>query len=406
MTAVADPPITRPGRVIGVDVARGVALFGMMATHVYDAFRVDGTPMTSTVLASGRSAATFALVAGVSVAFLTGGRNAVQGTEHTAAAMGLTVRALLIGAVGLLLGFAGSGISLILPYYAVMFLLAIPLLRLRPRTLALLSAMSVLLAPVLLLVTTQLGLDYTGRPNPTLVTVFSDPGALLVQLFLTGSYPVVAYMAYLCAGMAIGRLDLRSRRVAERLLVGGIALAVISKAVSYVLLYPLGGLDRLIVQNGPSGGAADAATFLLWDPQQGSSWWYLALASPHANTQLDVAHTLGSAMAVLGAALLVTRVAAVRDLTWPVAAAGAMTLTLYSAHVLVLESEVLETDLLELGLTVQYIVLVAASLVFAVVWRRRHDQGPLEKMVAVVASRARDAVLSRSATPVGAPERE
>jgi uncharacterized membrane protein YeiB len=55
---------------------------------------------------------------------------------------------------------------------------------------------------------------------------------------------------------------------------------------------------------------------------------------------------------------------------------------------------------------VQYVVLVAASLVFAVVWRRRHGQGPLEKMVAVVASRARDAVLSRSATPVGAPERE
>ena len=34
------------------------------------------------------------------------------------------------------------------------------------------------------------------------------------------------------------------------------------------------------------------------------------------------------------------------------------------------------------------------------------DSGPTTTVVAVVAGRARDAVLSRSATPVGAPERE
>jgi uncharacterized membrane protein len=391
--------VARGGRVTGVDLARGLALFGMIAKHIFDD-STDTGPTATGLIASGRSAATFALVAGISVAFLSGGRQILTGVPRRAAAAGLVVRAAAIGVIGLLLGYADSGIELILAYYAVFFLCSIPLIGLSSRVLTALAVAFAVVGPVLLLVADRMDLPDSGTAEPTFAILFTHPVGLLVQVFLTGDYPVVVYMAYLCAGLAIGRLDLRSRRVAGWLLGGGIALTVTATVVSDVLLYPLGGLARLVDPTGE-----DAVT-LLWDPEPESSWWYLALASPHAHTQFDLVHSTGSAMAVLGASLLVTRVAGVDRLLWPVRAAGSMTLTLYSAHVLVLESEVLETDLLELGLTVQYVVLVAASLVFAVVWRRRHDQGPLEKMVAVVASRARDAVLSRSATPVGAPERE
>ena len=43
------------------------------------------------------------------------------------------------------------------------------------------------------------------------------------MLFLTGYYPVLAYLAYICVGLAIGRCDLSSALVARRLLLGGIA---------------------------------------------------------------------------------------------------------------------------------------------------------------------------------------
>jgi uncharacterized membrane protein YeiB len=95
-------------------------------------------------------------------------------------------------------------------------------------------------------------------------------------------------------------------------------------------------------------------------------------------------------MAVLGASLLLTRIAAVRRLLGPLASAGAMTLTLYSAHILVLETGVPEDHL-----TAQYLLLVLASLVFAVLWRRRQGQGPLERPVAAAAARARRAVGKR-----------
>ncbi|MCW2695355.1 MAG: hypothetical protein JWR62_440 [Modestobacter sp.] len=389
--AGATAPVTG-ARVSGVDVARGLALFGMMATHVFDTIADDGSPTTATVVAAGRSAATFALIAGVSVAFLSGGRRGVHGRDRTAAAAGLAVRAGLIGAIGLLLGTVGS-VEVILPFYALMFLLAVPLLPLRPRTLAVLCGAFAVAGPVLLVTTARLGLEYGTDPDLTPLTALTDPLGTLLQLLVTGAYPVVVYLAYLCAGLAIGRLDLTSRRVAGWLLGGGLALAVTSRLVSWVLLGPLGGLDRLVAARSRYDSPAEAVTELLWQPEQGSSWWYLAVASPHAHSPLDVTHVLGSAMVVLGGALLLTSVPAARRLLQPLAAAGAMTLTLYSAHVLVLAAEPFDDsgDL--------YLFLVLTSLAFAVLWRRDHAQGPLERWVGAPSTQARRAVLDKARVP-------
>ena len=390
----AEPALERTAparRLVGVDLARGLALFGMMATHVFETIDDDGSPTVATMVAAGRSAATFALVAGISIAFLSGGRRGVHGRDRTASAAGLAVRALLVGAVGLLLGFTWS-VAVILPFYALMFLLAIPLLGLPARTVAGMCGALVVLSPVLLVAAARLGLEQGEGSDLTPVTLLTDPLGVLLQLLVTGAYPVVIYLAYLCAGLAIGRLDLTCRRVAAWLLGGGLALAVTSRLTSWVLLYPLGGLDRLVTERSWYDSPAEAATELLWEPEQGSSWWYLAVAGPHAHSTLDMVHVLGSAMAVLGAALLATRVPAVRRLVGPLATAGAMTLTLYTAHILVLEAGLFENDP-----TALYLFLVVTSLVFAVLWRRRHDQGPLEGMVGTPATRARQAVLARAA---------
>ncbi|SES97874.1 DUF418 domain-containing protein [Geodermatophilus poikilotrophus] len=383
----------RPGRVTGVDVARGVALFGMMAVHVWDAIE-DGAPTPSTVVAGGRSAAMFAVVAGVSIAFLSGGRRRLQGRARGAAAAGIAVRALAIGLIGLLLGLLGTGIEVILPAYAVLFLLAVPLLGLSSAVLGLLAAAFATLGPVLLVATADGELPHLHATNPTPLTVVTEPLGLLGALFLTGPYPVVVYLAYLCAGMAVGRLDLTSRRVAAWLLGGGLTLAVVAKTVSDVLLYPLGGLDRLAATTG------EDATALLWEPEQESSWWYLALSGPHAHTTLDVVHATGSALAVLGAALLLTRVPVVDRLLRPLQAAGSMTLTLYSAHILVIAVGVFD----DWGLAL-YLFLVTGSLLFASLWRRRRAQGPLEELVGRAAGRARRAVSGSPAARVGTVDR-
>ncbi|OLT04071.1 hypothetical protein BJF90_24620 [Pseudonocardia sp. CNS-004] len=73
------PVAIRRPRVVGVDVARGLALIGMIATHVFGTLDDDGDPVIAHVVAGGRAATTFVLVAGVSLAFLSGGRGPSAG---------------------------------------------------------------------------------------------------------------------------------------------------------------------------------------------------------------------------------------------------------------------------------------------------------------------------------------
>ena len=58
------------GRNLGIDTARGLALFGMMITHII-AFTAEDGSFTRAVWFAGRSSALFAVLAGFSVVLST-----------------------------------------------------------------------------------------------------------------------------------------------------------------------------------------------------------------------------------------------------------------------------------------------------------------------------------------------
>jgi hypothetical protein len=68
------------------------------------------------------------------------------------------------------------------------------------------------------------------------------------------------------------------------------------------------------------------------------TWWWLAVDTPHSGSPLDLAATTGSALAVLGAMLLLCRVRArwARPLVQVPAALGSAPLTIYTLHVVAL----------------------------------------------------------------------
>ncbi|MBP2367269.1 heparan-alpha-glucosaminide N-acetyltransferase domain-containing protein [Pseudonocardia parietis] len=383
------PTTRRRPRLVGVDVARGLAVIGMIATHALPQATENGSPTAVAMLAAGRAAATFVFVAGVSVAFLSGGPERARGRSRVAASAGLLVRAVIVLVLGLALGLIAplSGIWGILPVYGLLFVLALPLLGAGPLVLGGITAAVFALGPLLLMTTAGADLPYAGEDDPTFSTIVQDPLGVLVQLLLSGAYPVVVYLGYLTAGMAVGRLDLSSRRVARWLLGGGLALAVASRAVSWFLLYPLGGLARLGQEGDDSTGPAQ----LLWEEHQPlSTWWHLALPAPHSHTPIDLLHTLGAAAAVLGAALLLTRSPRLRRLLAPLAAVGSLALTLYCAHLVLLA-----TGALEDRPALLFATMLVGALALAVAWRRWIGQGPLEKLVSVPATAARSAVAAR-----------
>ena len=368
----------RQHRVLGVDAARGVALLGMMAVHIVPPVDAFGDVTLAFQLAAGRSSALFAVLAGVGLALITRWTPVTPGRRRARDRVNIATRALLLGGLGLALGIPDAGVAVILVYYAVFFVLALPFLGLSARALAAWSIATAVVVPVL---------SHVLRPHvpppsyavPTL-DFFDRPWwDSVTELTLTGYYPALAWMAYLFAGLAVGKLDLRSRTVALWLLGGGAALAAGARVVSDVLLVRLGGLDELRAQTPELFGAPleqMLATGLFGTTPTGS-WWWLAVAAPHTATPFDLAATIGAALAVLGFFLLVLT----HPQWWaaPLVAVGGMTLTLYSLHIVLLDT------LLPRTMPMAYGWHVAVVVVFATVWRGLLGQGPLERLTQLIA---------------------
>lgn len=387
-------PVTvdqRRPRLVGIDAARGFALIGLISIHILPAFDPETfAPTLQWSLFAGRSAALFALLAGVGLAFSTGGRIPRQGRAMTADRVGVAVRAVLIAALGLgineLMPSPAPAVG-ILVYYGVFFLLAIPFLHLRARTLFAVAGFFALAGPVLIHTLRDV-LPIYASANPTFTDLATNPGATMAQLLLTGTYPALPYLTYLLAGLGLGRLDLGEIQVQANLLLIGAGVAFGAWLTYWVLTFQAGGYGQLMAHT-PGLGGDGIDEILVFGPNLSlptSTWWWLLTAGPHTNTPVALVQDLGAAVAVLGFFLLITRI--VGSWMLPLVTLGSMTLTLYSAHLLGLSTEA-HYDQPHLW----FLVHLAVAVVFAIIWRRFLGQGPLERLVARAANTTRRLVL-------------
>jgi uncharacterized membrane protein len=389
--AAVDPPTVRRlrlrKRLVGIDAARGLALIGLMAIHIFPDATGEGDPTLTWTLFSGDSAALLALLAGVGLGLSTGGTTAHRGRQMMADQASLAVRAVLVGALALVISailFWDAPTEGILLYYAVFFLLAIPFLRLGPLALFGSAVAFGVIAPILMQWLGPL-LPGTSDNNHSVVTLLTEPVGTASELLLTGMYPALPYMTYILVGLGLGRLNLRSPRV-QALIAGiGAAVAVLAQVLSVLLLRVAGGYDELLDAGDLSEEELDRALVFGPDVPLDTSGWWQAIVTPHTNTNLAIASSLGTGMLVLGVFLLIS----LRAGRWlrPLAAMGAMTLTLYSLHLLALAAEV-HYDQPGLWFTVH----LAAAAVFAWFWHQKVGQGPLETVVGQAVHGVRQAV--------------
>lgn len=153
-------------RIVGVDVARGLALVGMFGAHLMVASGPDLTltdPSTWLDIVNGRSSILFALLAGVSLALMTGGARTASPDELRKIRLRLVGRGAAIFVIGLVVELLGSGIAVILTLYGVLYILAAFTVHLRTRVLVIAgAALAILGPPLLALIGTLAG---SGRPG-------------------------------------------------------------------------------------------------------------------------------------------------------------------------------------------------------------------------------------------------
>jgi uncharacterized membrane protein len=388
------------GRVVGVDLARLLALVGMMATHIVPSVDEAGRVTALQEVAGGRSSALFAMLAGVSLSLAYGRTQPVRGRAWGAAAVGICVRAALVAFIGLLLGGLGSGIAVILTYYGLLFLAGIPFLRMRASTLAVTAAVWLVAAPVVSHLLRPSLPDPSYR-SPTFPALGYDPGpaGLLTEIAVTGYYPVLVWMTYLLAGMAVGRTHLSHWRPAAVMAATGAVLWSAATLLSDALLGRpgvRGALVRTFEGAGWRGDLDVTLTHGLYGTTPTGSPWWLAVRAPHSGTSFDLAVTSGSALVVLAgciaAGLLMPRLIAV------LSGAGAMTLTLYTAHVISRQPGWWDAD----DLATWWAQVLLAVLIGAG-FRLAGARGPLEAVVGDLSRGAAGLVRRGERSSVGSP---
>jgi uncharacterized membrane protein YeiB len=338
----------------GVDVARGLAIIGMLVRHVGP---VPAAPDVASAAwfysrSDGRASVLFVLVAGVGVALL-----AARHPERWLRGR-LAYRAVWLLPLGVGLQTLDHGVAVILQFYAAFFLAILPFVRRRDGTVLAWAAATSLAGPALVLLARQLRPGWISQLN-------GDPPNLAVDLLVTGYYPVVTYLPPMLVGLWLGRVLLRRRdphtgapdpRTAWAMVSAGTAALVLTTAVSVAL---------------PS--------WLGTEPDPGG-WSYGLSVDGHSEMPLALVGATGTAAAVLGICLLAA--ARFPRTVWPATVFGRLALTVYVGHLFALAwspEDVLAGGTVAQGLT-SVATIVVVSTVVALAWTAWRPHGPLEEL--------------------------
>lgn len=336
------------GRLEGVDLARALAIIGMLMAHVGPLYG-DRFAERLYALPHGRASVLFMLVAGVSVALLARARRDRPGVFSGQ----LLWRAALLLSAGLALQVLDSGRLVILQTYALMFVLALGLVRLPDRLLLALVGVAAVGGPVAFLYgQMQAPLVF----NRSSLAFGQAPGEILHGLVLSGPYPLITWIVPFVAGIWLGRRDLRDPRLRRWLAFGGGALAL------------------------AFAGASAALQGVFGEPGFEIAWAQLMSLDPHSQMPLWLANATAVAVAVLGLSLMLADSGAYWS--WPLVATGQVALTFYVAHLLALSAwpSTLQTgDVGEAVLICSGFTAIAVML--AVAWRAVLPRGPLEMLL-------------------------
>ncbi|MFI1650830.1 DUF418 domain-containing protein [Streptomyces avidinii] len=341
-------PAGGSGRLAGVDAVRGLAVLGMFAVHVGPGPEPEGAGYLL-VAADGRAPALFTLLAGFSLVLAQRGKDPSQRPEGWAGRWRpLLIRSALLAVLGLWLASLWPGILVILAFFAVYFLAAEPFTRLSTPVLTAVAGVSVVAGPLLsFLLGPVFGYEASGRglvPEAADLTSRPGLGAVVLELLLTGAYPLATYFPYVLAGMALARLcDVRERAVALRMAVWGTAAALAGYGSAWLASHVFGARQRLLeaiaVHHPEAMAAADPVREVLqgqYGAVPSTSWDWLLVADPYSQTPLETLGNAGVGCALIGLCALAARYGTGARLLRPLTVLGAMALSAYVVHALVL----------------------------------------------------------------------
>ncbi len=340
-------PLAVSSRVVGFDVARAVAVVGMLVAHL---LRPDGGWSTAVFdVVAGRAMPLFVVVAGVGVSFY-----AASTQDPVFDVVG---RSCVLFVCGLALE-GTTVVAVILHVYAFALPAAVLIRRWADRWLWCVFVLTVALGAVAQLwLVPHLPFAEQVVGSSGAWMLLAHPLVLLSDVFLSGHYPLFPTFGFVVAGMLLARRMSAPRPVSRSTLV----VLMLSGASVAVFAAGAGAFSALSGPkswNGPLLAVLDS--------------------SPHSQQMVWVVGSVGCAVGVIAAALLLPAC----RLVLYVSALGRSALSLYVVHVVALRAvPAWPWSLSPVCQLAVVVVLVVVWSVAAERFLRSHRQGPLEHVV-------------------------
>jgi uncharacterized membrane protein YeiB len=423
--AVLEPLVSEPAqkrRITGLDLARAVALLGMLYAHFGTSALGDNDGWQAQVanFTNGRAMPLFVTLSGCGLTFLL-----LRSKRPWREMVGRSALLLIVG-----LSFEiAQPVAVILQSYAAYFLLAIPFRKMATKWLLPSAGAFIAIGTVTNLFLNEHlpnvnDLQGEGVENFGGLFQLAHPLELLSSMFFNGVYPVFPSFAFVLLGMWITRQDLAANKLRLRLIVAGALIAVVGYGAGFITedqrttpglsaaeelmvqaeqagIDPNELVDQQAAQLGKTrdqtvaliaesfgvdaeelaatldGSETNAAIAAASDPDG----WNLLDENGHSNMPAWMLGASGLSAFVIGVCLVVADRA--RRLSKPFVALGQMALTAYVFHLALFRWPMKNWPWgfnADEGLALTLAGWIAAAL-FALVWKTKLTHGPLEYLL-------------------------
>jgi uncharacterized protein len=347
-------------RIIGIDVARALAVIGMIIVNFKVVFGEKGLVWVESLVSvfDGKAAATFVVLAGVGLALMT--NSAIKNNDQVKikiARIRIIKRALFLFVVGL--SYIAIWPADILHFYGVYMAITIVLLTSKEKNILISAIVLIALFPLLM----TLWNYETGWNFETLYYQdFWTPKGFIRNLFFNGFHPVIPWTSFMLFGYWFGKQDLHNDKFVKK--------TFWISSIVFISIQFMSKISISLLSEGNKETAKELTEILGTNPMP-----------PLPIYMLD---GIAIALAIISACILIAKRFEGSFIIDALNKTGQLALTFYVAHVIIGMGIIETINPSKMGeYSVEFSVIYALAfslccILFAVIWRKYNTSGPLE----------------------------
>lgn len=347
-------------RIIGIDIARALAIIGMIIVNFKMVLGQEGNEWVKLFvnIFDGKAAATFVVLAGVGIALIT--NTAVKSNNDEKlkkSKISIAKRAFLLFVIGLL--YIEIWPADILHFYGIYMIITLLFVRSNSKIILLLAFLLIIIYPFLMIIWNfDLGWNFETMDYQSFWTI----NGFVRNLFYNGFHPVIPWTAFMLIGLWFGKQNLNNNAFIKKTLWISLIIFVVIHIISYGLISFLSEGDKDI--------AIELKEILGTNPMPPLPFYMIS----------------GSCIAifVISLCILLAKKYENSKIVDALKKTGQLALTFYVAHVIIgmgiielFNIKKFGNYAIEFSLTYALIFSFFCVL-FAIIWRKNKKSGPLE----------------------------